>query len=249
MQLRLTFLFITLFFMTLPSSVRADSHFDTCSAYTGNNATIVIPASTANINGAPLEEGDEMAIFTPDGVCAGYTVWNNNHAVLVAWEDSPLTEAVDGFQDGQSLSYAIWDASANVEYGRDFGGVYVTYDIVVAESENFESDAIFVISELAASDVVSNEATAPGTFALGSNFPNPFAIRTTIQYELAHEGPITLEVFDMVGQQVAVLVDDVQSAGVHEARFDAAGNLASGIYIYRIRAGEFSSTRKMTILR
>ncbi len=234
--------------ISLGNTVQAESHFDTCSTRTGSNATIVIPISTANINGADIEAGDEMAVFTPDGLCAGYTVWDNDHAVLVAWEDSPLTTVTDGFAEGQALTYAIWDASANVEYGRDFGGVYVTYNVIVAESEAFQSDAIYVVSEMTATSVVSNEATAPGTFTLGSNFPNPFAARTTIQYELPYESPVTLEVFDTVGRRVAVLVDEVQSAGAHEIAFATEGNLSSGIYIYCIRAGDFTATRKMTIL-
>ncbi len=195
-----------------------------------------------------MEEGDEMAIFTPDGVCAGYTVWEDDHAVLVAWENSPLTTVADGFEPGQPLAYAIWDASTAVEYGRGFGGVYVAYNLVVAESELFETDAIYVVSDLAASDAVSNEASAPATFALGSNYPNPFAQRTTIRYELPEGTPVTLEVFDMMGRRVAVLVNETMPAGEHEVSFDAESSLSSGVYLYSIRAGAYASNRKMTIL-
>lgn len=243
------FLLVTLLILTGTSnSVHAELHFDTCSARTGSNATIVIPSSTASINGASLEAGDEMAVFTPDGVCAGYTVWDNDHAVLVAWEDSPLTSVADGFTAGQALSYVIWDDSANIEYGREFGGVYVTYTLVAAESEAFETDAIYVVSEMAASDVVSNETATPAAFSLGSNFPNPFASQTTIQYELAHDTPVTLEVFDMVGRRVAVLVDEVKPAGAHEVRLHTANALTSGVYIYSIRAGDHTATQKMTVI-
>lgn len=189
-----------------------------------------------------------MAVFTPEGVCAGYTVWENSHAVLVAWEDSPLTTVDDGFREGESLVYAVWDASAGVEYGRSFGGVSVSYDLVVAGSERFESDAIYVVSALAASSAVSNEEHAPATFALGANFPNPFASQTTIRYELPAESPVRLEVFNALGRRVAVLVDEVKPAGAHEVSLDTREGLASGVYVYRIRAGAFTANRKMTVL-
>ncbi|MEM8598309.1 MAG: T9SS type A sorting domain-containing protein [Bacteroidota bacterium] len=234
--------------LTVVPAAHAESHFSTCSARTGSNATVIVPLATASISGAKLEAGDELAVFTPDGVCAGSATWQNDHAVLVAWRDSPVTAVTDGFTDGESLSFAIWDASENVEYGRGFGGVSVTYTLVVAESEAFESNAIYVVSDMTASPVVSNETAAPGTFALNSNFPNPFTSQTTIQYELPRESPVTLEVFDMVGRRVAVLVDQVQPAGTHEVAFAAENGISSGIYICSIRAGDFTATRKMTVL-
>ena len=175
-------------------------------------------------------------------------MWDNGHAVLVAWEDSPLTSVADGFADGEAFVYAVWDASTNIEYGLDFGGVTVSYDLVVAGDERFESDGIYVVSELAASSVVSNEAATSGAFALGTNYPNPFASSTTIRYQLASQGPVRLEVFNALGRRVALLVDEVKPAGAHEVSLDVADGLASGIYVYRIRAGSFTANRKMTVL-
>ncbi len=244
MPTRLVFSLLIAAFVSLPPLARAASPFDTCSARTGNNATVIVPVATASINGEALEMGDQMAVFTPDGVCAGYTVWEGEHAVLVAWEDSPMTTVTEGFGGGEELMYVIWDASADALHNE----VSVRYEVIIAESEDFETDAIYVVSELKASGSVSSESGAASTFTLGSNYPNPFTSRTTIQYELATQSEVYLEVFNAVGRRVAVLVDGVKAAGAHEASLDTRNDLASGVYFYRLRAGGFTATQKMTIV-
>ncbi len=97
-------------------------------------------------------------------------------------------------------------------------------------------------------NVAVEDAEVPGAFALAQNYPNPFNPVTTIGYELAATGPVRLEVFDMLGRRVAVLVEQTLPAGVYEARFDAA-DLASGLYLYRLTAGKQVQTRKMLLLK
>ncbi|HTY58058.1 MAG TPA: T9SS type A sorting domain-containing protein, partial [Bacteroidota bacterium] len=74
----------------------------------------------------------------------------------------------------------------------------------------------------------------PATYSLDQNFPNPFNPSTTIRYSVAHRTHVTLNVFNMLGEKVATLVNGMQEPGSHEARFDAAG-LASGAYFYRLQ--------------
>ncbi len=88
----------------------------------------------------------------------------------------------------------------------------------------------------------------PATFALDQNYPNPFNPSTTITFELAHSSPATLTVYDVLGREAAALVNDVLEAGRHTVAFDGA-RLASGVYLYRLRAGDFVSTKKMILLR
>ena len=85
-------------------------------------------------------------------------------------------------------------------------------------------------------------------FGLGQNYPNPFNPSTTISYELPEPTSVQLSVFDMLGREVAVLVDGERSAGRHAVRFNAEG-LTSGIYVYRIHAGTFTQTRKFTLMK
>ncbi len=88
----------------------------------------------------------------------------------------------------------------------------------------------------------------PRTFSLAGNFPNPFNPTTTIVYEVPVTSGVRLSVFDLLGKEVRVLVDSTVAPGRHEAVLDATG-LASGMYLYTLRAGSFEQTRKMVLLR
>ncbi len=88
----------------------------------------------------------------------------------------------------------------------------------------------------------------PTDFVLHGNYPNPFNPTTIIEYSLPESARVRLEVYNIMGQRIAVVVDEVQSSGRHSAMFDA-GNLSSGVYIYRIQAGEFVQSRKMTLIK
>jgi hypothetical protein len=88
----------------------------------------------------------------------------------------------------------------------------------------------------------------PSQFALQQNYPNPFNPSTTIRYSLPTTSTVQLEIFNTLGQQVALLQHGEQEAGYHEATFDGGG-LSSGIYFYRLEAGEFVQTRRLLLLR
>ncbi len=88
----------------------------------------------------------------------------------------------------------------------------------------------------------------PTEFGLSQNYPNPFNPTTMIDYALPKESNVRLEVYNLIGQKVATLVERVQEAGFHSAAFDAS-SLGSGLYFYKLSAGETSFTKKMMLLR
>jgi hypothetical protein len=92
------------------------------------------------------------------------------------------------------------------------------------------------------------EFGAPTNFELSQNYPNPFNPSTTISFSLPNTSKVTLKVFDILGNEITTLVDDQVDAGNHSIEFNAAG-LSSGIYFYRIQAGNFTETRKMNLLK
>jgi hypothetical protein len=88
----------------------------------------------------------------------------------------------------------------------------------------------------------------PSSFALSQNFPNPFNPSTAISYQLSANSAVTLKVFDMLGREVATLVNDFQLAGSYRAIWNAAG-VGSGVYFYKLQTGTFSETKKMILMK
>lgn len=88
----------------------------------------------------------------------------------------------------------------------------------------------------------------PAKFELRQNYPNPFNPVTSIQYSVAGDQLVSLKVYDLLGREVATLVNERQPAGHYRVTFDAR-NLGSGIYFYKLSVGEFIQTRKMVLMR
>jgi len=95
---------------------------------------------------------------------------------------------------------------------------------------------------------VEDKEPVPLTYALTQNYPNPFNPATTIGYTIEQRTNVRLVIYDLLGREVATLVNGVREPGRYEIQFDASG-LSSGLYFYRLRAGTFEDTRKMMLLR
>lgn len=94
----------------------------------------------------------------------------------------------------------------------------------------------------------NGNAQKPGSFRLYNNYPNPFNPSTTIKYEIPATGFVSVIIFNMLGQEVAVLVNESQQAGIHEVNWNAS-NMPSGVYFYRIKTSGYSDTRKMILVK
>ena len=88
----------------------------------------------------------------------------------------------------------------------------------------------------------------PATFELSQNYPNPFNPSTTISYSLPQNNDVVLEIYNTLGQKVATLINQKQTAGTYNVTFDAS-NLATGVYFYRLQSGNFMEVRKMMLLK
>jgi len=111
------------------------------------------------------------------------------------------------------------------------------------------SDTTFVIDMFPSVD----ESIVPGKFELFQNYPNPFNPTTIIKYEIPDQvrndrSLVTLKVYDVLGNEIATLVNEEKEPGTYEVEFDAS-KLPSGIYFYRLNAGSFIETKKMILLR
>ncbi|MBV6477991.1 MAG: hypothetical protein HGGPFJEG_00737 [Ignavibacteria bacterium] len=99
-----------------------------------------------------------------------------------------------------------------------------------------------------ATGVSNTITTIPSDFNLSQNYPNPFNPSTTINFAIPSTGLVTLKVYDVVGKEVASLVNEVKNAGNHSVKFNASG-LSSGVYFYRLQTGDFVDTKKMFLLK
>jgi hypothetical protein len=98
------------------------------------------------------------------------------------------------------------------------------------------------------SDISAWDADVPTKYALFQNYPNPFNPSTTIEFALPHAGFVTLKVFNVLGKEVATLMAGEHAAGTFKATWDASG-LPSGVYFYRLTAGEYFQTQKMVLMK
>jgi len=137
-----------------------------------------------------------------------------------------LTGASGGFPVGDvnwfPIAKAAWLAQRNAEYGAFDRAMHIPTAV--------------------------NEHVLPGEFALSQNYPNPFNPSTTIAFSLPHAANVSVKVFDMLGREVATLVNGYTASGLHEIQFDAT-NLASGVYVYRLTSGSFTAVKKMTVVK
>ena len=115
--------------------------------------------------------------------------------------------------------------------------------------EQIQSDAfLFLYNQLFSVEVPIDHEVIPTSFALHQNYPNPFNPITTLRYDLPQESDVTLTIYDITGRMVQTLVNELQQSGVKKVIWNAS-DVSSGVYIYRIQAGNFTQTRKMILLK
>ena len=152
---------------------------------------------------------------------------------------------------------------AIVAYGDDVSEGTLAVDIVFRALREFEGgfikvsegevrDGAYAVNALALPPPVEME-TLPEVYALGFNYPNPFNPETTIKYALPQASDVELVIYNSLGQVVRTLVNERQGAGRYAFTWDAANDrgqaVSSGIYLYRLQAGEFAKVRKMLLLK
>jgi len=147
-------------------------------------------------------------------------------------QNFPLPPAAPGFPDDVHLVYVVYP-----------GGATQTLDIDILVAGRF-----YTLAPPCAPTGVGEDYQLPDRFLLLQNYPNPFNPSTIIRYQLPVHNYVTLKVYDVLGREVATLVDEVQGSGFKSVVFDAS-RLSSGVYFYRLSAGGFVETRKMCVIR
>ena len=164
-------------------------------------------------------------------------------AVIKVWGDNAQTlDVTEGAAEGDLLTLSVWSAAEAGERPLKVGSVT---DLLSGSSGGtelrYKTDAVWVA-------LVAEGKEIPAAFSLSQNYPNPFNPTTIIKYGLPRDAQVSLEVYNVLGQRVAVLVNAMEKAGYQQVVFKVNG-LASGVYFYRLRAGEFTATKRMMIVR
>ncbi len=156
------------------------------------------------------------------------------------------------FRYGTSASDTARIAAVRAEdAAMGWKAVYFGFRLEVASLINRKTILARTLDWLSGVDVGVEEreaANVPLTFRLEQNYPNPFNPQTTIAYELPKASLVTLKVYNSLGQEVAMLVNGKKASGRYKVEFEA-GRLPNGVYVYELRAGEFSKARKLVVLK
>jgi hypothetical protein len=193
----------------------------------------------------------EISWETPDAPDSTTYMW---HADSVGGDFSDPLVSIPSDDEGSAttltLTYQEVDdvvADLGVESGNSIDLIW-TVTAQAGETVKFadESFELSIARMLGVSNEVDDQL--PTEFALSQNYPNPFNPTTTISYDVPEAADVTLQVFDITGRKVAELVNSRKSAGTYNVEWNAQ-NVATGIYIYRLRAGDFSAVRKLTLIK
>ena len=202
------------------------------------------------------QETNLLYVYDESGVSTNYF----GVAALGAADVSGWTLATDEEASDASLFEGLTTEGSELATPQDVRAVVGVgpFDLAVGETVNArfaivagESEEAIIAHAQAAQDAVTvatEETTSLSTFVLGAAYPNPFESRTTLSFTLPTAQVVRLAVYDVLGREVAVLVNGVRAAGAQAVAFDATG-LPSGAYLYRLEAGGTVLTRRLTLVR
>jgi hypothetical protein len=143
-----------------------------------------------------------------------------------------------------NVKVKVWN-NLNNSWQTINASVNTSSNSVTFETTNLSN--FYILAGSAVTDI-ETEAALPTAYELKQNYPNPFNPTTTISYSLPVAGNITLKVYDILGNEVAQLANGFHNAGSYTLKFDGT-NLASGIYLYRLTGGNFTSTKKLMLIK
>ncbi len=185
---------------------------------------------------------NEWSFVSPHPQGGAWVQWNEAYnQVEIAIPKSVLLNPT--YMDDFSTEFvSIWlqSGSANTRAGNDWW----------QQSATTNDDMLGYIYTYQAEYAVGTEKDGEiaAAFVLDQNFPNPFSASTSIQFSLRQSENVLVEVYDLLGRHCATLLDAPMAAGSHAVKFDA-GQLGSGLYVYKVTAGEASALRTMTLIK
>ena len=174
----------------------------------------------------------EALLFVSSGT-QNLTAWKPTEKLILRPQNP--TGAITSYQINFNFNSGVMPGSGDTLH-------IVTYKTITSEDVfRFAVDSSSIITGVEKNNI-------PGDFNLDQNYPNPFNPTTTISFVINHQSFVTLKVYDVLGNEAATLVNEEKPAGKYNVVFNA-GNLASGVYYYQLKSGNFIETRKMIYLK
>ncbi|MBC8491366.1 MAG: T9SS type A sorting domain-containing protein [Candidatus Marinimicrobia bacterium] len=194
---------------------------------------------------------DNLAPEAPTGILA---VTGEDNTVALSW-DQPVDEDFNHFRIYRSLE-SEFDPTGTEPLMETTDTDFTDDEVEIGETYYYRLSSVDFsgnesdFSDIASATVVSIDESAnlPTEFALSQNYPNPFNPITRINYDLPEATFVTLKIYDMLGREVQTLVNKSQQAGRYSVMFDAS-KLSSGVYFYKLEAGNFVEMKKMILMR
>ena len=214
------------------------SYFDVnnCTAvgWQGSGGTIILKTTNGGtdwfqqMSGTSLEELKDVSFV------------NENHGTIVG-PDGTILNTTDGgytwIQQNRITTYDLYNVFfTNLMNGYAIGENGTIINTSFPGVTSIESEIENKIDQM------------PSDYSLSQNYPNPFNPTTSLQYAIGSRQFVTLKVYDLLGREIATLVNEEKPAGEYEVEFNGS-NLPSGIYFYQLKAGQFSETKKMILLK
>ncbi len=229
----------------------------------GSNGFFISPCRGDDVSRAAISCGEEAEPWTAEsGVNGPETNDGILHHMVVTIDDAQLDFYVDGEWMGAAEllgDNALWNLSSNYAYiGR---GGYTADPVLLGEIHDVrmynkllsQDEVLHLYENFPVSAVEQRVGSQPQDFNLGQNYPNPFNPTTTIEYALPNTTAARLTVYNMVGQKIATLADDLHQAGTFKAAWNGMNDFGnavnSGLYIYKLETENYSMTKKMVLMR
>ena len=174
-------------------------------------------------------------------VCVGAVVWDSKATnILTAWRGDEKLE-LPGYQSGNTMSFQVYKTRFKE-------------DVVVSASFTDETQRVFDGSSYSRVSLRGSPGLIPQQFALEQNYPNPFNPVTNIGYHVAEDAPVTMVVYNLMGQEVVRLLDSKRHAPgkynlVWHATNQKGENISAGVYLIHMYSTGFSKTKKMVLLK
>ena len=248
--------------LNIPAGQKAELNFSGIFRISVSGALQLLDSSLTQPNGICFSP-DEKRLYVNNSAERVIYVWDVVQDTLIANRRRFASMNPGGYADGMKVDSLgnIFSAGPLGIWVFDPNGTVLDTIVVPGQTSNCNwgdpdrktlyitaGTSVYRIRLAVTAGVGETGENLPAGFELYPNYPNPFNPSTTIRYSVPHRTNITLLVFNTLGQRIATLLEGNQEAGVHDLKFDGT-RLASGVYFYRMHAGDFVRTRRLVLSR